>query len=309
MAPVTVAVVSWNTRELLRRCLDSFRPDADRGLADVWVVDNASTDGSADLVRDEYPWVELIASDENLGFGPALNRVARATDSEWFVVANADVAMHPGALATMLETARRDPRAGAVAPKLIMPDGQPQHSVFAFPTITFTLLHAVGAFSFASPLADRFAFPGHWDPDRRRRVPWAVGALLLVPRAAWDAVGGFDDEQWMYAEDLDFGWRLREAGYVTRHEPLALVEHEVSAATAQHFGAERAPVWQRATYACIAKRRGAAYARVIAAIYLLNTLSRTPLVYARSLRRGGAGSRGAHRRWIGVHLEALRGRR
>src|SRR3954454_9161285 len=90
--PVTVAIVSWNTRDLLRRCLDSLWPEVERGRAEVWVVDNASSDGSPELVRECYDWVKLIASGGNLGFGTAINRVARQTRSEWIATANADIA-------------------------------------------------------------------------------------------------------------------------------------------------------------------------------------------------------------------------
>src|SRR5256885_6947193 len=81
--PVTIAIVSWNTRDLLARCLDSLAPEVDRGRAEVWVVDNASTDGSADLVRERFGWAQLVASAENLGFGSAANLVARQTSSAW----------------------------------------------------------------------------------------------------------------------------------------------------------------------------------------------------------------------------------
>jgi N-acetylglucosaminyl-diphospho-decaprenol L-rhamnosyltransferase len=89
-APVAVAVVSWNTRELLAGCLRSLAPEADAGRAEVWVVDNASSDGSPELVRDEFPWAQLVASDENLGFGRAVNAVAERTESDWIAPANAD---------------------------------------------------------------------------------------------------------------------------------------------------------------------------------------------------------------------------
>src|ERR1044071_9247977 len=95
---VTIAIVSWNTRDLLERCLNSLAADAERGLADVWVVDNASEDGSADLVAERFGWVKLIASKENLGFGRAINLVAEQTRSEWVATANADIALRPGAL-------------------------------------------------------------------------------------------------------------------------------------------------------------------------------------------------------------------
>jgi N-acetylglucosaminyl-diphospho-decaprenol L-rhamnosyltransferase len=304
--PITVAIVSWNTRALLARCLESLTPDVDSGIADVWVVDNASSDGSADLVREQFAWANLVASEENLGFGSAANLAASKTDSEWIAIANADIAVHPGALATLLEAGARDPRAGALGPRLRMPNGRTQHSVGAFPTITFSLLHASGAFRFQSPIADRFAFPERWDSERRRRVPWAMGAFLLVRREAWDQVGGFDERQWMYAEDLDLGWRLSQAGWATRYEPLAMVEHEVAAATSQQFGDERAPIWQRATYGCIARRRSPTYARAVAFVNLLGALGRWPKNILRS--RGhpdGAEWRAGYRRWLRVHLNAL----
>src|SRR5437764_9942313 len=97
-APVTIAVVSWNTRDLLARCLDSLLPEVERGRAEVWVVDNASSDGSADLVRERYGWANLIASEENLGFGTAVKRGAARTSARWIGGANADIALRPGAL-------------------------------------------------------------------------------------------------------------------------------------------------------------------------------------------------------------------
>ena len=301
-----MAIVSWNTRDLLTRCLESLAPEAEAGRADVWVVDNASTDGSPELVRERFGWVNLIASDENLGFGSAVNLVARRTDSEWIAPANSDIAVHPGALQRLLATGAEDPGAGAIAPRLRLPDGRTQDSVGAFPTIAFTLLHAIGAFGFRSPITDRFLYPERWDTERRRRVPWAVAAFLIVRRTAWDAVAGFDERQWMYAEDLDLGWRLHQAGWATRYEPLAVVDHEVAAATSQHFGAELAPVWQRATYGCIARRRGSSYARVIAFINVLGALRRWPRVAWRSRKRADpAAIRALHGRWVRVHLNAL----
>jgi N-acetylglucosaminyl-diphospho-decaprenol L-rhamnosyltransferase len=302
-APVTVAIVSWNTRDLLDRCLRSLQRYSDGGLADVWVVDNASSDGSPDLVRERFPWVRLVACEENLGFGPAVNRVARETKSEWIAPANADIALRDGALEALFDAGRRDPRAGAVAPRLVLPDGSTQHSVFAFPTIAYSALLAVGAYLFLPVFGDRRPTPGHWDAERARRVPWAVAAFLLVRRAAWDDVGGFDERQWMYAEDLDLGWRLRQAGWATRYEPRAEVEHESGAATTQRWGPEVAPHWQRATYGFLARRRGAGYARAVAALNLAGALLRYGAVAARGVP---AEVRAAHWRWVLVQLEALR---
>jgi GT2 family glycosyltransferase len=311
-APIAAAVVSWNTRELLDRCLRSLEPEARSGRLEAWVVDNASTDGSADLVRERHGWARLAASPDNLGFGAAVNLVADRTESEWLLVANADVALRSGALDALLEAARRDPRAGALAPRLVLPDGSTQHSVFAFPTIPFAFILNSGLFHLSRDLSDRLALLDRWDHTRSRRVPWAVGACLLVRRAAWDDAGGFDTEQWMYAEDLDLGWKLRRAGWATRYEPRAVVDHESAAATRQAFGDDEgiAARWQRSTYGWIARRRGAGRARLVAALNFagsgLRYLVLTPaaLVAPRRWRE----RRRALGRWTLVHAAAL-GRR
>jgi N-acetylglucosaminyl-diphospho-decaprenol L-rhamnosyltransferase len=305
---VAVAIVSWNTRDLLARCLESFAAEVERGRAEVWVVDNASEDGSADMVRRRFPWVQLVASGENLGFGRAVNLVAGQTATEWIAPANADIALRDGALDALLAAGDRDVRAGAVAPRLVLPDGSTQHSVFGFPTLPFTVLFATGLFRLSRTVADRIALPGHWDKERARRVPWAVAAFLLVRRGAWDQVGGFDERQWMYAEDLDLGWRLREAGWATRYEPRAHVDHESAAATSQFFGEDLPPHWQRSTYGFIARRRGVGHAWAVALLQVLGTSIR----WAYAARRATAeperyaGERDAYARWVRLHLRAFR---
>jgi GT2 family glycosyltransferase len=276
MAQITVAIVSWNTRELLARCLASVPA----GL-DVWVVDNGSTDGSADMVRTDHPNVRLVESERNLGFGGAVNLVARSTSTPLLLIANADVALEPGALDALRAALDADPGAGAVAPRLVLPDGSTQHSVFAFPSVPFALLFALGL------AGDRLCVPGRWNPDRARRVPWAIGALLLVRRAAWDAAGGFDERQWMYAEDLDLGWRLRRAGWATRYEPRARVLHESAASTGQAWGDDRRERWQHATYAWIARRRGPARMRAVALVNVLGALARRERAWAALHARTG----------------------
>ncbi len=308
---VTIAVVSWNTRDLLARALRSLQPDVDAGLAEVWVVDNASSDGSADLVRDEFPSATLVANPENAGFGSAVNQVAAETSSEWLACANADVALRPGALAELIACGERNPRAGALAPRLVLPDGSTQHSVFAFPEIGTSLVLATGAYRLVPGLADRLALPGHWDSGRARPVPWAVAAFLLFRRAAWDEAGGFDERQWMYAEDLDLGWRLRRAGWTTRYEPGAVADHEHGAATAQYFGSWVDPHTQRATYGFLARRRGAAYTWVVALTNAFGAGVRWLGASARALTGSepGARMRGTYGRWVRLHLAALRSRR
>jgi GT2 family glycosyltransferase len=282
--------VSWNTRELLRECLKSLRADMQAGLAEVWVVDNASADGSAAMVADEFPSVRLLALTENLGFGTAVNAVASRTSTPWLAAANADVRVEPGALAKLVAEGERHPRAGAVAPRLIMPDGGTQHSVYPFPTIPFALAYASGIVDLSPALARHWCIDRGFDPDQPREACWAVGAFLLVRRSAWDAVGGFDETQWMYAEDLDLGWRLARGGWRTRYAPEARVHHEEAAATAQAWGPERFARWHAATYAWMAKRRGGAVSRLVAGIYVAGYRARAAAM-APATRLGVDGSR------------------
>ena len=267
-AAVAVAVVSWNTRDLLRACLRSL---ADDPLAEVWVVDNASDDGSAEMVRADFPEVRLLALDENVGFGAAVNMVAERSSAPWIAPANADIELRPGALRALIDAGARHPRAGILAPRLELPSGEPQHSVYAFPTVPFTLVFNIGL---ANRFGDRFCLEGRWNPERERDVDWAIGAFLVVRRAAWDAVGGFDPQQWMYAEDLDLGWRAACAGWRTHYVPAARVLHHASAATTQAWGDERTLRWLRSTYAWMLRRRGPLRTRATALINVLGAYGR-----------------------------------
>ena len=310
-AAVAVAVVSWNTRDLLDRCLRSLRSEADAGRAEVWVVDNGSTDGSPELVRERHPWVHLVESGENLGFGRAVHLVAERTAAAWSAPSNADVALREGALERLLATGEADGGAGVVAPRLVLPDGRTQHSVWAFPTVFATVLQNLGPWIVPRRLGDRFALRDMWRPDRARRVPWAVGAFLLVRRSAWDEVGGFDAGQWMSAEDLDLGWRLRQAGWATRYEPRAVVDHEESAATGRVWGDDLPIHWQRCAYAWMLRRRGRARTVAVGLLNLGGSAARLVVFSALARARGGhwAGRAGPLRRWTLVHLYALAPRR
>ena len=286
---VAIAVVSWNTANLLDRCLASLRPEHEAGRAEVWVVDNASTDGSAAMVAAKHPWATLDAHGENSGFGAAVNRVAQRTSTPFVAAANADLGFQPGALQALLDTAAAHPEAGAFAPRLIRPDGTTQHSVHPFPTVRTGLLLSSGL-ARVGRVARALPLEGHWDPAAARTVDWAHGAFLLVRRTAWDAVGGFDPGQWLYAEDLDLSWRLRAAGWSTRYVPGARIAHAVSAATAGRWTAqERAVRSQRSAYAWMLARRGARATRATALAHLAGPAARAVLL--------GAGARFAPGRW------------
>jgi N-acetylglucosaminyl-diphospho-decaprenol L-rhamnosyltransferase len=307
---IAVAVVSWNTRELLRACLHSLEGDAKQGLAAVWVVDNASDDGSAEMVVSDFPWASLISSRRNLGFGAAVNLVADRARAPWIAPSNADVELAPGALSALLGASESDDRVGAIAPRLIMPDGSTQHSVHPFPTVGLGLMFNSGLARFAPGYAERLCLEGYWDPDDRRQVDWAHGAFLLVRREAFAEVGGFDRDQWMYAEDLDLGWRLRRAGWKTVYEPTAIVHHEVAAAARQAFAEGRQARHLEAAYEWMARRQGLVATRAYALLNIAGAAARWLALSAPAAVHPGrfAAARDRERRYLALHRLGLRAR-
>ena len=293
-AEVTVAVVSWNTRHELERCLRSLEPEARSGLAAVWVVDNGSSDGSPELVRDSFTWATLEEPGENLGYGRAVNLVAERTATPWLAASNADVELEPGALAQLLRSGRKS-GAGAVAPRLILPDGSTQHSVYGFAGLPSLIAFNTGLYRVVPGLGDRMLVEGHWDPTRPRAVPWALGAFLLLRREAFNAAGGFDPAQWLYAEDVDLGWRLGRAGWQTLYEPAASVRHASGAAARQAFGEQPYERWMAATYDWIGRRRSRPRRALTAAINLAGALARRDRAWARVHWRALSGGRGERR--------------
>ncbi len=305
---VRVVVVSWNTRELLAACLSSLEPDRESGLCEVVVVDNDSTDGSAAMVTERFPGVALVEAGANLGFGVAVNLGARTGEGgpPWLVAANADVEVEPGAIAALLGHAGAEPSLGAVVPRLIAPDGSTQHSVHRFPDLWLSVAAISGAGRLPW-LGDRLLIEGRWNPERARDVPWAHGAFMLFRRSAFDAVGGFDERQWMYAEDIDIAWRLAEAGMRIAYEPAARVRHAGSAAAVQAFGDERSARHIRAVYAWMARRRGLARARAFALVNTIGSALRWALAQPRRLAgfSGSPNRVSMFRSYVKLHLQGF----
>ena len=261
-----VVIVSWNTAEMLDACLRSMKTDFVEGLAEVWVVDNGSTDGSVELVRTRHGWVKLLVAEHNLGYGPAINRVAAETSGEWVAASNADIELTSGALRALVDAGRRDPTIGVLGPRLILPDGSTQPAVQPFPSVLTALMENLSLYKLNRAIGERLCLQGYWDAGRPADVEWLTGAFLLVSREAWDEVGGFDEEQWMYAEDIDLCWRLRERGWRVRYEPSAHVRHHLSVAAEKAFGdsERRALRMMRADYRWLRRRRGAKVAWAVA---------------------------------------------
>jgi N-acetylglucosaminyl-diphospho-decaprenol L-rhamnosyltransferase len=232
-AAVAVAVVSHQTRDLLRDCLASLRPESPASLV---VVDNGSTDGTAAMVRAEFPEARLIVEESNPGFGAAANRaLAEAGGAPFALLLNADTRVRPGALRALADCLEAHPRAAVAGPRLVNPDGSLQPSCFPFlgtPRLMLEKTPLARALARVPVLRDRWLLSrsGH---DRPRVVPWVLGAAMAFRRAAFEAVGGFDPTFFMYSEEIDLCWRLKEAGWEVRFTPDATVVHVGGASTSQ----------------------------------------------------------------------------
>ncbi len=240
--PIAVAIVNYNTCALLRTCLASVAAER---CAEVVVVDNASTDGSAGMVAAEFPAVRLQANTDNPGFAAAVNQAVNACAAPFVLVLNSDTELRPGALAALARYLGEQQRAGVVGPRLVNPDGTLQPSCFHFPTplhLFLELSNLSGALRLV-PLVRRW-YLRSWSHGHPRPVPWVLGAALAIRRIAFTQVGGFDESFFMYSEEVDFCYRLRQRGWETHFAPQATVMHIGGASTVQQRAAMTSRLFQ-----------------------------------------------------------------
>lgn len=218
-----VCIVAWRSRDLLRACLQAI--DGRREVGDIVVVDNASGDGSVEMVRGEFPNVRLIANDDNLGFAAANNQGLRATQAPFVLLLNPDTEVQEGALEALL-AAFADERCAGAAAQLLLPDGSIQASCRSFPEPAALLYEALGLARLfpGSESIGRYRMR-YWDHRSRREVDQPMASALALRRRALEETGLFDDDFPLYFNDVDLCYRLREAGWKIVFEPAAQVIH------------------------------------------------------------------------------------
>jgi GT2 family glycosyltransferase len=223
---VSVVVVSYNTREILRQCLSRLSEQLPAVRGEVIVVDNASTDGSADMVAADFPQATLVRSRVNLGFAAGNNRAFAVARGRYVVLLNPDAFLGEGALARAVALMDRHPRAGIAGGRLEDTDGRLQPSGRLFPSLANELLVLSG-------LAHRFPhsrlfgrFDRTWaDPGLAARVDWVPGAFTILRHDALAAVGGFDERFFLYYEEVDLCRRMAATGREVWYWPEIRVTH------------------------------------------------------------------------------------
>jgi N-acetylglucosaminyl-diphospho-decaprenol L-rhamnosyltransferase len=228
-----VVIVSFRCESLLRDCLSSLLEHPPSGPLRVHVVDNGSGDGTAEMVRREFPDVSLTASERNLGFGAANNIGIAAGEAPYVLVLNPDTRITPGALDALLAVIEARPEAGMIGPRLELDDGGFDHaSRRSFPTPLGALGHFTG-------IGRREGAPGALAQYRAPEVQSGPvdainGAFMLIRRSALERVGGFDERYWMYMEDLDLCYRFAQDGWTTWYEPTVTVAHVKAGTSGKH---------------------------------------------------------------------------
>lgn len=224
-----VVIVAYRSRELLGRCLDSLRAHPPEGGLNVVVVDNASGDGTVEMVAARYPEVELIAERANHGFAVATNLGIARGSAPYVLALNPDAAVEAGTLQTLVELIDADPSIGCAGAALYQEDGSFDHAARrSFPTP----LSALGHFSGLGRRLGSGPLAAYRAPEVERGPVDAVnGAFMLMRRSALAQVGLFDEGYWMYMEDLDLCKRLADGGWVTFFEPAARATHSKGGTT------------------------------------------------------------------------------
>lgn len=219
---LSIIIVSWNTRQLLADCLHSLQAAPLSGESETLVVDNASVDGSADMVRASFPGVHLVTNRENVGFARATNQALESAGGRYALLLNPDTIVRPGALDTLVTFMDAHETVGAVGPRILNPDGTLQVSCFPAPSLgreIWRLSHLDGLKPYSRYDTSR------WDDRRPRPIDTLLGACLMVRRAALDQIGLLDETFFMYSEEIDLCQRLARAGWRLFWVPEAEIVH------------------------------------------------------------------------------------
>ncbi len=294
---LSLCIVSWNDRELLRSCFAALKANPYGGESEVILVDNGSTDSGPNIVAADFPEVRLISNDENLGFPKACNQAIRASNGDIAVLLNPDAEVGPGALDSLADLIASRPEAGAVGAKLLNPDGSVQPECRRnFPNLATDILLLTTIYKLLPDpnIIWRWRLPAEL-PDGPSETFAVSGACMAVRREALDAVGLLDEASFMHLEDIDLCYRLRKAGWKIFFHPGAPVVHHGMGSARQVLGRMRS-IQYEARYRFYRKHMGRARAEALRAlIFTAMAVRLTLLAPLTPLRTGPARKRHAER--------------
>jgi GT2 family glycosyltransferase len=230
---LSIVIVNWKTPELLAGCLESIYADKNASQFEIWVVDNASNDGSVEMLRSRFPSVFVIANDSNLGFPKACNQAIPLSHAPYVVLLNPDTVVIENALSEMVEFLDKNPQCGAVGPRVNNPDGSLQLACrrsFPSPAAAFYRMTYLSKLFPNNPRFSTYNLT-YADPDAQLDVDVLSGACMMVRKTVIDQIGLLDEEIFMCGEDVDWCWRIKKAGWRVIYLPAAVVFHYHGAST------------------------------------------------------------------------------
>ncbi len=223
---LSVIIVNVDTAKWLKPCLESLQEQDISESIEVVVVDNGSGDGSADVVRQDFPDVKLVTLEETVGFGTANNSGATHSAAPVLLFLNPDTRLRKGSLSSMLQRFAQQPDCGIAGGMVFDGKGRFERSTGSSPTLfSMGLGRLLKTLPPVRPLLGRFTHQ-HWTGyDKPRRVDWVTGAYLWIRRDVFERVGGFDPRIFMYCEDVDLCFRVRQLGFEVRFFPETPITH------------------------------------------------------------------------------------
>lgn len=266
---LTIIIVNWNVKELLRDCLTAVQNSRGSLSLQVIVVDSASSDGSAAMVAAEFPWVTLLACPENVGFPRGNNLGIAKADGRYILLLNPDTVVLDEALSKMVAYLDTHPDVGVVGAQLLNGDGTVQSSRRRFPTLTTAFFESTWLEKIAPPNLLRRYYVRDLPDDQTGDVDWITGACMMLPQPVVAAVGGLDEAYFMYSEELDWCRRIKAAGWRVVYLPTAQVIHYVGKSSEQAVVARHIN-FQRAKLRYFRKFHGRAAAGTLRLFLLLN---------------------------------------
>ena len=233
---LSIVVVNYNTRDLLRACLRSVLSSREPPVFELFVVDNASCDGSAAMVAAEFPQVQMIECNVNGGYAHANNLALRRCKGDYLLLLNPDTVLPPRALKEMVDFMEAHPEAGIAGPKLVRENGSLDLACrrsFPSPEVSFYRMLGLSKLFPRSRRFGRYNLT-YLDPDQPAEVDSVVGAFMMVRSEAAQQVGFLDDSFFMYGEDLDWAYRIKAKGWRVLYNPAVVVLHHKGASSRRH---------------------------------------------------------------------------
>lgn len=269
---VSVVIVNWKTPALLARCLDSIKLEPQADSFEIWVVDNDSGDESVEMLKTRYSYVHLIENKDNLGFSKACNQAIPESKGDFVLLLNPDTEVKDGAIGKLSDFLVEHPNCGAVGPKVLNTDGTLQLACRrSFPSVKaafFRITYLSRLFPKSKTMSEyNLTFQ---DPDKTVEVDALSGSCMMVRRQAIDKIGLLDEDIFMFGEDIDWCWRIKQAGWSVFYLPSSVIYHVHGASSRlrpvgatinlhkgmevfyrKHLAANHSPIFNAFVYAAI----------------------------------------------------------